>query len=94
MVSDSFRASVSSGEERGEPGEPDMENVERLEKAIEKDCWRLDARNHIVGVISQGDLHDAIRASGLSNGAFLNNTGNDYPVLVFSGRKGSPTFIR
>ena len=66
-----------------EPGEPDIKNVERLKKAIEKDCRRLDARNHIVAIISQGDLDDAIRASRLSNGALLSNKGNDYAELVF-----------
>ena len=66
-----------------EPGEPDRENVERLKKAFMKDCRRLDARNHIPAIISQGDLDDAIRASGLSSGALLSNRNNGYPELVF-----------
>ena len=63
--------------------EPDVENVERFKKTIIQNCRQFDARNHILEIVSQSDLNNAIQIAESFTEALFNSASNDYPELVF-----------
>jgi len=66
-----------------EARELDIKNVDRLKQNFRKDCDRLNAKNHILAVISKRDLDTAIQISGITEEALLTDAQSSYPELAF-----------
>ena len=66
------------------PEEPDVRRVEELEEIFRREgCRPEHIANHVLLLIDQSSLEDAIRTSGLSSAALLQSAHNEYPELRF-----------
>ena len=61
----------------------DIKHVQDLQSRFQKDCRRLDARNHVPALIDEQHLVSALRVSGISEGVLLMNPQHDFPELGF-----------
>ena len=61
----------------------DVKNVQHLMSCFQKDCRRLDIRNHIPAVISQEDLDSALQVSDIPHGIMLTVSREEYSELGF-----------
>lgn len=66
-----------------ESRELNKKNVQDLISCFQKDCRRLDIRNHIPAIINQQDLDSALRVSGTLEGVLPTNLQHEYPELDF-----------
>lgn len=58
------------------------ENAERLKLCIEYGgCYRLGSQYHVIAVIDQSLLDNAIQAANTSHAALLSNAQNQWPTL-------------
>ncbi len=61
----------------------DVKHIQNLQSHFQKDCRRLDARNHIPAVIDQQHLDSALCVSGISDGVLPINSQHEFPELGF-----------
>lgn len=61
----------------------DDRHVQDLQSRFQKECRRLDARNHIPAIIDQKHLDSALRVSGIPEGVLPINSQNRFPELGF-----------
>ena len=66
-----------------EPRELNSKIVQDLISCFQKDCRRLDIRNHIPALINQQDLDSALRVSKILKGVLPTNSQHEYPELDF-----------
>jgi hypothetical protein len=58
----------------------DIKHVQDLQSRFQKDCRRLDTRNHVSAIIDEQDLDCALRVSGIS---LPINAQHEFPELSF-----------
>jgi hypothetical protein len=75
---------------QNKPRELNQKNLERLKGYFEKGQIDRVERNHILAVIDQSQLSEALRDSKVSAQTLLNNTG-PYPVLKSQSEPNSNT---
>ena len=61
----------------------DDKHVQDLQSRFQKNCLRLDARNHIPAIIDQQHLDFALRISGIPEGMLSIDSQNEFPELSF-----------
>ncbi|KAL9132054.1 MAG: hypothetical protein Q9217_000182 [Psora testacea] len=68
---------------RNEPRELDDKHVQDLKSRFQKDCRRLDVRNHVPAIIDQQHLDSALRVSRIPEGVLPKNSQHEFPELDF-----------
>lgn len=61
----------------------DIKHVQDLQSRFQKDCRRLDTRNHVPAIIDEQDLACALRVSGILSEMLPINAQHEFPELSF-----------
>lgn len=61
----------------------DIKHVQDLQSRFQKDCRRLDTRNHVPAIIDEQHLDYALRVFGISTGVLPINAQHEFPELSF-----------